>query len=105
MGSDGKRKLRLRRKTNAELFLLYESELKLRHRSKEALEEALATEPKMNAKRIFFSSGESDCLITSAMPKVFLTMPRFVFESILSYISMPIISIIIPNLGIMSRAK
>ncbi|MGB8264397.1 MAG: hypothetical protein WCF70_10965, partial [Dehalococcoidales bacterium] len=40
MGSEGKRKIRLRRKTNAELFQLYEAQLVLRHRSKEALQEA-----------------------------------------------------------------
>ncbi len=40
MGSEGKRKIRLRRKTNTELFQLYEDQLILRHRSKEALEEA-----------------------------------------------------------------
>ncbi|MDP2920311.1 MAG: hypothetical protein Q8O43_08865 [Dehalococcoidia bacterium] len=36
-GSDGKRKIRLRRKTNSELFQLYESQLALRQRSGEAL--------------------------------------------------------------------
>jgi len=40
LGSEGKRKIRLRRKTNAELFQLYEAQLVLRHRSKEALQEA-----------------------------------------------------------------
>ena len=40
MGSEGKRKIRLRRKTNGELFQLYEAQLVLRHRSKVALEEA-----------------------------------------------------------------
>jgi integrase/recombinase XerD len=40
LGSEGKRKIRLRRKTNGELFQLYEAQLILRHRSKEALEEA-----------------------------------------------------------------
>jgi integrase/recombinase XerD len=40
LGSEGKRKIRLRRKTNSELFQLYEAQLILRHRSKEALEEA-----------------------------------------------------------------
>ena len=40
MGSEGKRKIRLHRKTNTELFQLYEAQLILRHRSKEALEEA-----------------------------------------------------------------
>jgi integrase len=40
LGSDGKRKLRLRHKTNDELFDLYGSQLVLRHRSKDALEEA-----------------------------------------------------------------
>jgi len=40
MGTDGKRKLRLRHKTNGELFALYDSQLVLRHRSKEALAEA-----------------------------------------------------------------
>ena len=39
-GSEGKRKIRLRRKTNTELFLLYEAQLILSHCSKEALEEA-----------------------------------------------------------------
>jgi len=40
LGSDGKRKMRLRRKTNHELFQLYEAQLALRHRSRDALEEA-----------------------------------------------------------------
>ena len=40
MGSEGKRKIRLHRKTNTELFQLYEAQLILRHRSQEALEEA-----------------------------------------------------------------
>ena len=40
MGSEGKRKIRLHRKTNAELWQLYDSQLILRHRSQEALEEA-----------------------------------------------------------------
>ncbi|MBI2935087.1 MAG: tyrosine-type recombinase/integrase [Chloroflexi bacterium] len=40
MGSEGKRKLRLRNKTNQELFGLYEAELALRHRSCDALDEA-----------------------------------------------------------------
>ena len=40
MGADDKRKMRLHRKTNAELFLLYESQLVLRHRNRDALEEA-----------------------------------------------------------------
>jgi hypothetical protein len=40
LGSDGKRKIRLRRKTNDELFQLYEAQLILRHSSKDALEEA-----------------------------------------------------------------
>jgi integrase/recombinase XerD len=40
MGSDGKRKLRLHHKTNGELFELYQSQLFIRHRSKDALEEA-----------------------------------------------------------------
>ena len=40
LGSDGKRKMRLRRMTNAELFSLYEDQLPLRHRSTGALEEA-----------------------------------------------------------------
>jgi integrase/recombinase XerD len=39
-GSEGKRKIRLHRKTNTELFQLYEAQLILRHRSQEALEEA-----------------------------------------------------------------
>ena len=40
MGSEGKRKMRLRRKTNHELFQLYEAQLALRHRGRDALEEA-----------------------------------------------------------------
>ena len=40
MGSDGKRKMRLRRKTNNEIFLLYNDQLALRHQSKDAREEA-----------------------------------------------------------------
>ena len=40
LGTDGKRKLRLRRKTNSELFILYESQLKLKHSSNDAFEEA-----------------------------------------------------------------
>ena len=40
MGTDGKRKMRLRRKTNTELFKLYDDDLALRHRSHDALEEA-----------------------------------------------------------------
>ncbi|MFY9813485.1 MAG: tyrosine-type recombinase/integrase [Dehalococcoidales bacterium] len=40
MGSEGKRKIRLHRKTNGELCELYDAQLILRHRSKEALEEA-----------------------------------------------------------------
>ena len=40
LGSDGKRKLRLRHKTNAELFKLYDSQLVLKHRSAEGLEES-----------------------------------------------------------------
>jgi integrase len=40
LGSEGKRKIRLHLKTNTELFQLYEAQLILRHRSKEALEEA-----------------------------------------------------------------
>jgi len=39
-GSEGKRKIILRRKTNDELLQLYEAQLILRHRSQEALEEA-----------------------------------------------------------------
>jgi integrase len=39
-GSEGKRKIILRLKTNDELFQLYEAQLILRHRSQEALEEA-----------------------------------------------------------------
>ena len=40
MGTEGKRKLRLRHKTNDELFALYDSQLILRHRSQDALDEA-----------------------------------------------------------------
>ena len=40
MGSEGKRKIRLHRKTNAELLQLYDAQLILRHRSQEALDEA-----------------------------------------------------------------
>ncbi len=40
LGTDGKRKLRLRRKTNSELFSLYDSQLILKHRSQAAVEEA-----------------------------------------------------------------
>ena len=40
LGSDGKRKLRLRHKTNAELFKLYDSQLVLKHRSAGGLEES-----------------------------------------------------------------
>ncbi len=40
LGSDGKRKLRLRNKTNDELFALYDSQLILKHSSDDALEEA-----------------------------------------------------------------
>jgi len=40
LGSEGKRKIRLHRKTNSELFELYDAQLILRHRSKEALTEA-----------------------------------------------------------------
>jgi len=40
LGTDGKRKLRLRHKTNSELFALYDSQLILKHRSNDALEEA-----------------------------------------------------------------
>ena len=40
MGSDGKRKIRLHRKTNAELFATYEDQLALRHLSPDAREEA-----------------------------------------------------------------
>jgi len=39
-GSEGKKTIRLRRKTNGELFQLYDAQLILRHRSKEATEEA-----------------------------------------------------------------
>jgi hypothetical protein len=41
LGTDGKRKIRLRRKTNPELFLLYNDHLSLRYRSEDALEEAI----------------------------------------------------------------
>jgi hypothetical protein len=40
LGPDGKRKLRLRRKTNSELFALYDSQLVLKHRSPDAVAEA-----------------------------------------------------------------
>ncbi len=40
LGTEGKRKLRLHQKPNHELFALYDSQLILRHRSPEALEEA-----------------------------------------------------------------
>mgnify|MGYP001612765035 CR=1 FL=1 len=40
LGREGKRKLRLRHKGNAELFGLYDGELALKHRSEEALDEA-----------------------------------------------------------------
>ena len=40
MGPEGKRKLRLRHKTNEELFVLFDSQLVLRHRSRDALAEA-----------------------------------------------------------------
>lgn len=40
LGTDGKRKLRLRRKTNDELFCLYDSQLILQYRSQDALDEA-----------------------------------------------------------------
>lgn len=40
MGSEGKRKLRLRHKSNGELFDLYDGQLVIRHRSQDALEEA-----------------------------------------------------------------
>ena len=40
MGKEGKRKLRLRHKGNPELFQLYDAQLILKHRSREALEEA-----------------------------------------------------------------
>jgi len=40
LGTDGKRKLRLRRKTNDELFSLYDSRLILQYRSKASLDEA-----------------------------------------------------------------
>ena len=38
LGTEGKRKLRNQRKTNDELFSDFEAVLKLRHRSREALE-------------------------------------------------------------------
>ncbi|MFC1977508.1 tyrosine-type recombinase/integrase [Chloroflexota bacterium] len=40
LGTEGKRKIRLRRKTNEELFTLYDAQLALRHRSIDALGEA-----------------------------------------------------------------
>ena len=40
LGTDGRRKLRLRHKSNAELFQLYDAELVLKHRSGKALYEA-----------------------------------------------------------------
>jgi hypothetical protein len=40
LGAEGKRKIRLRRKTNTELFHLYGNQLVLRHRSHDALKEA-----------------------------------------------------------------
>ncbi|MCL0104940.1 tyrosine-type recombinase/integrase [Dehalococcoidia bacterium] len=40
LGSDGKRKLRLRHKLNSELFELYDAQLILKHRSRPALDEA-----------------------------------------------------------------
>ncbi|OGN88404.1 MAG: hypothetical protein A2Z74_05780 [Chloroflexi bacterium RBG_13_46_9] len=40
MGADGRRKIRLRRKTNSELFQLYDAQLVLKHRSEDALSEA-----------------------------------------------------------------
>ena len=40
LGSEGKRKMRLRRKTNPELFQLYQAQLALKHRSQDALGEA-----------------------------------------------------------------
>jgi hypothetical protein len=40
LGTEGKRKMRLRNKTNTELFSLYKDQLTLRHRSYAALEEA-----------------------------------------------------------------
>ncbi len=40
LGAEGKRALRLRNKTNAELFTLYDAQLVLKHRSKDALGEA-----------------------------------------------------------------
>ena len=41
MGTEGKRRLRNQRRANDELFSDYEAVLKLRHRSREALEEAM----------------------------------------------------------------
>jgi integrase len=40
LGTEGKRKLRLRQKGNEELFALYESQLVLKHTNRQALEEA-----------------------------------------------------------------
>ena len=40
LGTEGKRKLRLRHKSNEELFTLYDSQLVMKHRSRDALEEA-----------------------------------------------------------------
>ena len=40
LGVDGRRKLRLRRKSNAELFALYDNRLALKHSSRKGLEEA-----------------------------------------------------------------
>jgi len=40
LGTDGKRKLRLRHKTNDELFALYDNQLVLKHSSRDGLEEA-----------------------------------------------------------------
>jgi hypothetical protein len=40
LGAEGKWKIRLRHKTNEELFQLYDAHILLRHRSQEALEEA-----------------------------------------------------------------
>jgi integrase len=40
LGSEGKRKLRLRHKTNDELFRLYDAQLILRYQTKDTLEEA-----------------------------------------------------------------
>ncbi|MCP4685906.1 MAG: hypothetical protein GY867_10745, partial [bacterium] len=39
LGEEGKRKLRLRKETTANLFELYESEIRLRHRSDEGFDE------------------------------------------------------------------